>query len=355
MITPVALAGHSIGPLQPCFVIAEVGVNHNGDMDVAHTLIDQARQAGADAVKFQSFFPEDLVTAQVPKAGYQAETTGAGEGQLDMLRRLALSAEQQGMLKAHCDRAGILYLCTPYELRSAEMLDAMGVAGFKVGSTDTVNVPFLRHLARLGRPVILSTGTCTLEEVAVGVGALNDGGAGDRTVLMHCVSQYPAPPDQVNLRAMATMESTFQVPVGFSDHTPGVGVAPWAAAAGACCIEKHYTLDKALPGPDHRASLDTRELAETVRQIRAVEAALGDGVKRPAPCEAANTRIIRRSLVAARAIAAGQVIDADDLTAKRPATGLAPSEFDRVVGRRAARAIAEGEILTTQSVDWDAD
>ncbi len=352
MIKPVMIGDRAVGPGQPCFIVAEAGVNHNGDIGLAHRLIDAAAEAGADAVKFQSFVTEELVTPQAKKAGYQVETTGETDGQYEMLKALELSAGQQAELKEHCDRAGIVYLCTPYEDTSIDNLDRIGIAAFKVASTDTTNVPFLKYMASKGRPVVLSTGMSTLGEVEQAVTALETGGLEDKVVLVHCLAEYPAPPGQTNLRAILTLQEAFGCPTGFSDHTPGVGVSPWAVAAGACLIEKHFTVDHSLSGPDHRASMEPAELASLVRTIRELEAVLGDGRKRIMPAEQANKEVMQKSLVARRDISAGEVIKSDDLTCRRPATGLAPAWFDRVAGKRAAVAIAKDEILTLASVDW---
>lgn len=349
----IRLGDRSVGDDMPVLIVAEAGVNHNGDIHLAHRLIDAAVKAGADAVKFQSFITEDLITPEAPKAAYQVETTGGPGSQYGMLKSLELSADQHASLKAHCGDAGILYLCTPYENTSVDMLDRMGVAAFKIASTDTTNIPFLRHVARKRRPVILSTGMSTLGEVEHAVQTLRDGGLDGRIILLQCTSEYPAPINEVNLRAMLTMRQAFACPVGFSDHTQGVGAAPWAVALGACVVEKHLTLDRSMAGPDHRASLEPAELATLVRTVREVEAALGDGVKRLMPSERANKPLMQRSLVTARAIRPGEKISGDALTCRRPANGLPPSYFDKIVGRKAARFIAAGELISLDSIDWN--
>lgn len=352
MVTPVRLAARLIGPGQPCFVIAEAGVNHDGDMTLAHRLIDAAKAAGADAVKFQSFVTEQLVTAQADKADYQVQTTGTAGGQYEMLKRLELSPAQQADLKAHCDQARILYLCTPYDHQSVEMLDRMGVAAFKISSTDVTNIPLLRDVARRGRPAILSTGMSTMAEVRDAVEALRAGGLGGQVILLHCTSEYPAPIEELNLRAISAMQQAFGCPVGFSDHTAGVGATPWAVVLGACVVEKHFTVDRRMAGPDHRASLEPHELAELVRAVRNVEAALGDGLKRPMPSELRNKPHLQKSLVATRRIPAGERISAGDLACKRPGIGLPPSWFDRVVGQTVAIEIPQDGVLTEASLKW---
>jgi N,N'-diacetyllegionaminate synthase len=340
-----------VGPDRPCLVIAEAGVNHNGDMALAHKLIDAARATGADAVKFQAFVTEELVTMHAEKAGYQHVTTGGGS-QFAMLKALELDGAQHAALKAHCDAANIGYLCTPYDDPSIEMLDRLGVDAFKVASTDTDNVPFLRNLAAKGRPVLLSTGMADVAELEASVRALRDAPARPWIALLQCTSEYPAPIGDCNLRAMETMRRAFGCPVGFSDHTEGTGAAPLAVALGACIVEKHFTLDRAMKGPDHRASLDPAGFAALVTAVREAEAALGDGIKRPAASEVANKAHMRKSLVARRAIAAGHMIVTDDLACKRPGTGLPPQWFDRMIGRRAARDIAADEQIELGSVAW---
>jgi N,N'-diacetyllegionaminate synthase len=321
-------------------------------MRLAHQLIDAATEAGADAVKFQSFVTEELVTPEAPKARYQVEATGESGSQYKMLKALELSTDQQAELKNHCEQVDIIYLCTPYENTSIDMLNRMGVTAFKIASTDTTNIPFLQYMAKKGRPVILSTGMSTLGEVEQAVDTLRAGGLDGKIVILHCTAEYPAPVREVNLRAILTMQQAFVCPVGFSDHTPGIGASPWAAAIGACMIEKHFTLDHSLPGPDHRASLEPDELEELVRTVRDVEAALGDGVKRPMPSELRNKPLMQKSLVAQRSVSAGDTITSDDLTCKRPGFGLGPSWFDRIVGKRAAVDIPKDGVLTLSSVDW---
>jgi len=352
VIKPVQVGDRLVGPGQPCFIIAEAGVNHNGDMNLAHRLIDAAAEANADAVKFQSFVTEELITPEAPKAGYQVETTGDPGSQYKMLKALELSANQQAELKAHCEQVGILYLCTPYENTSIDMLDRMDVAAFKIASTDTTNIPFLRYIASKGRPVILSTGMSTLGEVEQAINTLHAEGLDGKIVILHCTSEYPAPISEVNLRAILTLKQAFGCPVGLSDHTPGVGASPWAVAVGACMIEKHFTLDRNMVGPDHRASLESDELAALVRTVRDVEAALGDGIKRLMPSEIPNKPLMQKSLVAQRSIRAGETITAKDLACKRPGFGLAPSWFERVVGKRATVDIPKDGVLTMSSVDW---
>jgi N,N'-diacetyllegionaminate synthase len=346
----IEIAGRQIGTGHACYVIAEAGVNHNGDMELAHRLVDAAKAAGADAVKFQAFVTEELVTAQAPKADYQKALTGTDDNQYRMLKALELSAPQQAEVKAHCDKIGIAYLCTPYDYPSAKMLDQMDVAAFKIASTDTTNTPFLSYLAQFKRPVILSTGLSTLAEVEAAVASLAE--ARGKLALLHCTSEYPAPPEQANLRAMQTLSQAFGMPTGFSDHTAGIGLSPAAVAAGACLLEKHFTLDRNLPGPDHQASVEPSELAELLRQVRLTELALGDGIKRQMPCEIGNKQRMQKSLVVRRDLKAGHVLTDADLACKRPATGLAPSSWVQVLGKRLAKDIAADSVLTLSCVEW---
>ena len=352
MIQPVLIGGRPVGPGHPCYIVAEAGVNHNGDVDQAHRLIDAAAQAGADAVKFQSFVTEEVIIPDVPKARYQVETTGEPGSQYAMLKSLELTPEEHASLKAHCEEAGILYLCTPYEEQSVDMLDGMDVAAFKIASTDTTNIPLLRYIAGKGRPVVLSTGMSTLSEVEEAVNTLLGGGLEGKVVLLHCTSEYPAALGEMNLRAMHTMRQAFACPVGLSDHTEGIGASQWAVAMGACMLERHFTLDRGLPGPDHQASLEPDELAALVSTVRDVEAALGDGVKRPMPSELSNKAVMQKSLVASRPIRAGQTITPEDLACKRVGTGLPPVWFDRFVGKRAVADVPKDTALNLSSVEW---
>jgi sialic acid synthase SpsE len=285
-----------------------------------------------------------VVTPLAPKAAYQKQNTGSGESQLEMIKRLELPDEAFRQIQAHCWERGIIFLSTPFDHDSADLLDAMGVAAFKVPSGEITNYPLLRHVAKKGRPLIVSTGMSTLEEVAKAVDVIYSTGNLE-LALLHCVSNYPASPSSVNLRAMKTMEARFNVPVGYSDHTDGVSIPIGAAALGACIIEKHFTLDRTLPGPDHRASLEPSELAAMVRGMREVQVALGDGVKRPAAEELDTAGVARRSLVAAFDLEAGTVLTPSMVAIRRPGTGLPPSELERVLGRTLNRDVAAGNLL----------
>ena len=340
------IRGRKVGIGEPCFIVAEAGINHNGSLDMARQLVDVAAQAGADAVKFQTFKAEKVISVSAPKATYQLETTDAHESQLEMAKRLELPFDAFRELDNHCRQRGLLFMSTPFDEESVDFLAGLDVPVLKIPSGEITNLPFLAYVARKGKPMIVSTGMCTLEEVETAVRVLRDAGNSDM-VLLHCTSSYPADPAESNLRAMETMRSTLGLPVGYSDHTPGIEVALAAVALGACVIEKHFTMDRSLPGPDHRASADPQQLSLLVRGIRDVEKALGDGRKRPMPCEM-NTRVIaRRSIVAARAISAGTRLAEGDLALKRPGTGLGSEHLPNVVGRVTLRPLLRDEMI-----DW---
>ncbi len=349
MVEQIHIEKFHLGRGCPCFIIAEAGVNHNGDLELAIRLIDEACKAGADAIKFQTFRSEDLVSASAPKAEYQKRTTEASESQLMMIKRLELSAEAHFQLQAHCRKREILFLSSPFDEKSADFLEELGIPAFKIPSGEITNLPFLEHLAKMGKPLILSTGMATLSEVEGAVKAIRAAG-NPPLILLQCVSNYPADPADINLRAMATMAREFAVPTGYSDHVPGNEVAFAAVALGACVVEKHFTLDCTLPGPDHQASLGPDGLSALVQGIRAVEKALGDGQKRPAASEVNTASVARKSLVAACDIAAGELITASMLTAKRPGTGLSPNMRELLIGRRSCRKISKDQLLSLEDV-----
>jgi N,N'-diacetyllegionaminate synthase len=330
-------------------VIAEAGVNHNGDLDLAKKLVDAAAEAGADAVKFQTFSADRLVTRKAPKAEYQKRRTDASESQYDMLKKLELSEAAQRELQARCQERGILFLSTPFDEQSADFLERLGVPAFKIPSGEITNAPFLAHVARKGRPMIVSTGMSTLEEVKDAVDTIRTAG-NPPLVLLHCVSNYPADPRDVNLRAMSTLAQAFGVPVGYSDHTLGVAVGIAAMALGACVLEKHLTMDRSLPGPDHCASLEPRELMTLVCDGRNVELSLGNGIKMPTSAERELAAVARKSLVAARDLRAGTILQADMLVARRPGCGLPPSMLSHIVGKRTGRHIREDELLRVEDL-----
>jgi len=347
MMKTVNINGRNIGVDEPCFVIAEAGVNHNGDPDTAKRLVDAAVESGADAVKFQTFKAEKVVSINAPKAEYQLQATDVSESQFEMLRNLELSLETHQALKDYSQARNILFLSTPFDEESADFLDSLEICLFKIGSGEITNYPLLRHIAAKKKPVILSTGMSSLVEVGQAVQQLRIIG-NDQIVLLQCVSNYPADPKDVNLRAMGTMEAAFKVPVGYSDHTPGIEVALAAVALGACVIEKHFTLDRNMQGPDHKASLEPGELKALVKGIRTVESALGHGLKEPAASEANTASIARRSLVADQDIHAGLRLTVNHVGIKRPGTGLPPWMRPYLVGLIVKEDISAGTILTME-------
>lgn len=347
MVSTLRVGSRSIGAGETCFVIAEAGVNHNGDIALAKQMVQIAAEAGADAVKFQTFRAETLVSSFAEKAPYQRSGGDDVESQRTMLGRLELSAAAHVELMEAARQSGILFISSPFDELSADFLLRLGVACLKIPSGEITNLPFLEHVASLGVPLILSTGMSSFDEVQTAARILSKGKA-PGFALLHCVSNYPADPAACNLRAMATMAKAFHVPVGFSDHTLGYRVALAAVALGAAVIEKHFTMDKASPGPDHRASLDPNELTNMVRGIREVESSLGDGTKRAVPSEACTAAAARKSIVSARPIRCGAQIVQADLAFQRPGTGLPPGSVGRVVGMTAACDIAGGVLI-----DWE--
>ncbi len=334
-----------VGPDEPVFIIAEAGVNHNGQLALAKQLVEAAVESGADAVKFQSFVATGLVSGAAPKAQYQLQTTDPGETQFEMIKRLELSPAAHRTLRDYCRQLGIQFLSTPFDRTSADLLTELEVPAFKISSGDITDWPFLDYVARSGKPIILSTGMSYLKEVEQALQVIRDAG-NNETILLHCISNYPAAAADANLRAMKTMADQFQVPIGFSDHTAGTTVAIAAVALGASAIEKHLTLDKNLPGPDHRASLEPTEFKELVESIRTVESALGNGDKKPAVSESDTRRVARRSLVSANALNEGTVLQPHMLNEMRPGTGIPPSSIGEVLGRILKRKLEPGELLS---------
>lgn len=352
------------------FIIAEAGVNHNGSLERALQLIDVAAEAGATAVKFQTFKSEAVISLAAPKAEYQKALTGTSESQLDMVRKLELSGADHHALLKHCKARGILFLSTPFDPGSADFLvRELHVPQLKIPSGEMTNAPFLLHLAAFGLPVILSSGMATLGELEFALGVLafgflkrqerpseaafrdayiDDEGQAvlqEKVSLLHCTTEYPTPFDQVNLRAMDTIAQAFGLPVGLSDHTPGYSVALGAVARGAVFIEKHFTLDRNLPGPDHQASLEPDELRAMIRGIREISVAIGDARKRPVPAEIGNRTIARRSLVAARPVKAGEIWTTETLTCKRPGNGVPPVRYWEYLDTAASRDYGADELL----------
>ena len=327
-------------------IIAEAGVNHNGDIEKALALVDVAASAGADFVKFQTFKADELVTESASKAEYQKKNDRDAETQYSMLKRLELSPEMHEQIIDHCNLRAIKFLSTGFDTETVEFLDGLGLPILKIPSGEITNLPYLRYAGSLGRDVILSTGMATLEEIESAIRALEGSGTlKDKITVLHCTTEYPAPMNEVNLKAMLTIKETFGVKVGYSDHTAGIEVAMAAVALGAEVIEKHFTLDKSLPGPDHLASLDPNELAKLVDGIRNIELAIGDGKKTPTDSERKNILIARKSLVAVKHINAGDKFSDDNIAAKRPGTGISPMRWDEIIGRKAHRNFEKNELI----------
>lgn len=335
------------------FVIAEAGVNHNGDLSLALRLCDAARQAGADAVKFQTFRAEDLVVPGAPTAQYQARQTGEVD-QFVMLQRLELSLQQHQQIKAHCDSIGIEFFSTPFSVDAVDLLVGLGVKRLKLSSGELTHRALVEHAAATKLPLLMSTGMATMEEIIEAVGWVRAArGHLHEVVVLHCTSAYPAPDDTLNLSAVRQMALRLAVAIGYSDHSLGIEAPLAAVALGATVIEKHLTLDCTMPGPDHSASLEPDGFARMVQGIRRVSAMLGDGVKAPRPDELDTARVARRSVVTTQAIAAGTVLTVGMLACRRPATGIAPRELPGLVGRRARQAIAPGTVLQWDHIETD--
>jgi len=327
------------------FIIAEIGVNHNGDVKLAQDMVAAAADCGVDAVKFQTYRADHATSARARKAAYQIANTGdASESYRDMLARLELSREDHVALKRAAERSGVVFFSKPADPDSADLLESIGVELYKIGSSDITNLPLIRHVARKNKPIILSTGMATIGEVAVALEAIESVSSQD-VYLLHCTTEYPCPFSDVNLRAMVTLGTAFGKVVGYSDHTLGIEIAVAAVAMGARIIEKHFTLDREQPGPDHKASLEPDEFRSMVEAIRHVEAASGDGIKRPAKAELANLDVVRRSVVATHDLRQGDVIGPEDVTIKRPGTGINPADLEKVVGLTLTRAVGADEAL----------
>ncbi len=326
------------------FIIAEAGVNHNGSFELALKLVDKAKEAGADCVKFQTFHSENEISRFAEKAEYQKENSNTAESQLDMVQKLELPFSDFVKLKAHCDKVGIIFLSTPFELDSVAFLDTIEMPFWKIPSGEVTNYPFLRAIAKTRKPVVMSTGMCEIDEIAAAIELLKANGT-SKISLLHCNTEYPTPFEDVNLNAIKTLREHFGVEVGYSDHTAGIEVAIAAAALGATIIEKHFTLDKNMAGPDHKASLEPEELAAMVTGIRRIELAMGNGEKTVSHSERKNMDIARKSIVAKREIAKGEVFTEDNITTKRPGNGINPMQWNEVVGAIAKRDFREDELI----------
>jgi len=343
-MTKIEIGNRLVGRNEACFIIAEAGVNHNGDIIMAKKLIDVAKEAGVDAVKFQTFKAENLVTDEGETADYQKNNVGKSKGQLTMLKELELGYEDFAELKKYGDEKKIIFLSTPHTEDSLDFLDSL-VPAFKIGSGDLTNLPFLKKVARKKKPIILSTGMSTLKEIQGAVNVIKSEG-NNKIILLHCITNYPCTLEEANLKAMLTLEKEFNLPVGYSDHTLGIICPVMAVALGAQVIEKHFTLNKNLPGPDHKASLAPDELKEMVKAIRSAEKALGNGIKKPTKSEEKIKKFVRKSIVAKVNIPKGAKIVRDMICIKRPGTGIEPKYFRKVIGKNAQENIKKDEIIT---------
>lgn len=346
-INDIDIEGQKIGPGHPCFIIAEAGVNHNGSVELALKMIKAAADAGANAVKFQTFKAENLATAQAPKAAYQKSKTQETESQLDMLRKLELPDDAYPILITECQKQGILFLSSPFDESSADMLASQGMAAFKIPSGEITNLPYLTHIAAKHKPIILSTGMSYLNEVDAAVKTILATG-NQQLALLHCTSNYPAKPEGINLRAMLTLNQTFCVPVGFSDHSEGIDIPVAAVALGAVIIEKHFTLDRTLTGPDQSSSLEPDELKAMVKSIRKIESAIGDGIKKPVESEFETAAVARKSIVTKTPIKKGGIITSAHLTMKRPGSGLPASMLPEIIGRTVKEDIEAGILISLE-------
>jgi len=323
------------------FIIAEAGVNHNGDIGLAKKLVDVATEAGADAVKFQTFKAENVVSKIAQKAEYQVQTTGNAETQLEMVKKLELSFEQFVELKEYCKDKGIMFLSTPFDLESIDFLNNLGMEIFKIPSGEITNLPYLRKITSLDKKIILSTGMATLDEIKDALKVLNT----DKITVLHCNTEYPTPMEDVNLLAMKTIEKELGVKVGYSDHTEGIEIPIAAAALGACMFLYHFTLDKNMKGPDHKASLNPDELRAMVKAIRNIEKALGNGIKTPSQSERKNINIARKSIVAKIDIKKGNILTEANITVKRPGNGISPMKWDEITGTVASKDYKADELI----------
>lgn len=328
------------------YIIAEAGVNHNGSVDIAKRMIDAAVRAGVDAIKFQTFVAEEIACGRAPKAEYQKRTTGSKESQLDMLRRLALDDDAHRKLLGYCGKKKIAFLSSPFDMQSIELLNNLGLKVFKIPSGEITNLPYLQKIGGLKKKVIMSTGMADMKEVDRALKVLIKAGTARKNItLLHCNTEYPTPFEDVNLLAITAMKKRFGVQVGYSDHTPGVEVPVAAVALGAEVVEKHFTLDRKMKGPDHKASLEPKELEAMVAAIRNIEKALGDGIKRPSSSEIKNKAIARKSIVASRDIKKGEAFSKENITAKRPGTGIDPMMWYKVIGKKAKRYFTADELI----------
>lgn len=333
MSSPINIEGRKIGIGMPVWIIAEAGVNHNGDIGLAIELVHAAKEVGADCVKFQTFRADDLVSKSSPKAKYQLEATNAKQSQYDMLKALELETEDFARLKEECEKIGICFLSTPYNTGDIDMLEGIGTSAYKIASAMSVEPHLLQYVAKTGKPVLVSTGMCTMAEIRHTANILRDAG-NEQFILYQCTTDYPSRLEDVNLRAMQTIARETGALVGYSDHCESFTASIAATALGACSIERHFTLDKTLPGPDHTASSDPQEFAQLVKMLREVDIAMGKEEKKPSPRELDNKIAMRRGIVAKHNLSSGAVITAADIAFKRPLQGVAPNEYEQLIGKR---------------------
>lgn len=341
-MSEIKIANKTIGEYSKSFIIAEAGVNHNGSIEMAKKLVNAAKEAGADAVKFQTFKTKNLVTKNAEKAEYQIKNSGE-ESQYEMIKRLELSDSEFEEIAKYAGDKGIIFLSSPFDTESVDLLDEMNIPAFKIASGEITNFPLLKHIAKKHRPVILSTGMSTIGEVEEALNLIEK--YNDDIVLMHCLTNYPAKKEDANLKVIKTLEYAFKRPVGFSDHTSGIEMSVAAVAMGSCVIEKHFTIDKNLPGPDHKASLEPQELSEMVKAIRNVEKGLGNGIKKPTNDEIKIKKLVRKSIVAEKDIPKGSILTEEMLTIKRPGTGIEPKYLDELVGRELVEDVKKDDLL----------
>jgi N,N'-diacetyllegionaminate synthase len=328
------------------FIIAEAGVNHNGKIELAYKLIDVAKEAGADAVKFQTFTADNSVTKSAKKAGYQNKTTDIKESQYEMIKKLELNEQQHKKLISYCKKKNIQFLSSPFDFASIELLNKLGLNTYKIPSGEIINLPYLRKVGEYNKKVIMSTGMADLGEIEDALNILiNAGTKKEKITVLHCNTEYPTPLEDVNLTAMNTIRDAFKINVGYSDHTLGIEIPIAAVAMGAKIIEKHFTIDRDMPGPDHKASLEPDELKAMVHAIRNIEKAIGNGIKKPSPSELKTKPIARKSIVAAKNIKKGEVFTEENITAKRPGNGISPMRWDEVSGRIAERDFSADELI----------
>ncbi len=346
----VRIGDAQIGEAAPVWIIAEAGVNHNGDLGLALELVHAAKECGAACVKFQTFRSERVVTRSSPKAKYQLETTSVDESQFEMLKKLELDHDAFGRIAEECARAGIAFLSTPYSIEDVDLLESVNAPAYKIASALAVEPPLLEKVAATGKPVLLSTGMCTMDEVRSAVQTLAESGC-EELVIFQCTTDYPSRLDEANLRVIASLREQFQCPVGYSDHSEGLLATTAAVALGACAIERHFTLDRSMPGPDHLASSDPAEMRLLVEAVRNVETALGSGEKSPTARERVNRKNMRRGIVAARGLSSGHRLELRDLAFKRPLQGIAPVDYEKVIGRCLKRDVAADEPISWSDLE----